>query len=88
MVVGAPLLHGPDVQLDLRAGGGEHLEAGVGGPLEEGAQVVAVSVEGPSLVAGQERSSGQLGLVGWILVRRQGEVSRHGQGCHGTSRAR
>ena len=41
----------------------EHLESYVGGPLEEGAQIVAVGVQGASAVPGQERGCGQIGLI-------------------------
>ena len=35
----------------------------IGGPLEEVAQIMAVGVEGPAALAGQERDGRQLGLI-------------------------
>ena len=58
----APLLHGAPPQLDVGPLGLEHVETDVGAPLEEGAQVVAVGLEGSTAVAGQVRSRGHLGL--------------------------
>jgi hypothetical protein len=39
----------------------------VGRPLEEAPQVVAVSLEGPTAVAGQERRSSKLGVIDQVL---------------------
>ena len=49
----APLLHGAAPQLDVGPCGLEHGETGVGAPLEERAQVVAIRLEGPTAVARQ-----------------------------------
>jgi len=59
----APGFHGPHVQLDLGPGGLEDVEAAIGRPLEERPQVVAIGIQRPSLVAGQERRHRQLGFV-------------------------
>ena len=56
-------LHGAHVQLDLWPGGGEDVEAVIGGPLEEDPEVVAVRLEGPGAVAGQERRRVEVGFV-------------------------
>jgi hypothetical protein len=58
----APLLHGASPQLDVGPRRLEDVETDVGAPLEEGAQVVAVGLEGSAAVAGQERSRRHLGL--------------------------
>lgn len=60
-------LQGTHVQLDLRAGGLQDIEPGVGRPLEEPTQVGPVGIKGPAPVAGQERSSRQLGLIDDIV---------------------
>ena len=54
----------------MRSGGVEHCKVLVGGPLEVVAQVVAVRLEGATVLAGQERGSGDLGFVGrpWWIV--------------------
>ena len=70
----APLLEGRAVELDLGAGRLEDGQAQVGGPLEEGEQVVAISVEGPAAVAGQEGDGSKLGFMSrsarkpWIVT--------------------
>ena len=53
----APLLHGAAPQLDVGPLGLEDVETDVGAPLEEGTQVVAVGLEGPTAVAGQVGST-------------------------------
>jgi hypothetical protein len=53
------LLHRGPVQLKIGACGFQHGQAVIGGPLEQVAQIVAVSVEGPAVVARQERHRGQ-----------------------------
>ena len=58
----APLLHGAPPQLDVGPLGLEDVETDVGAPLEEGAQVVAIGLEGPTAIAGQVRSRGHLSL--------------------------
>ena len=58
----AALLHGATPQLDVGPLGIEDVETNVGAPLEEGAQVVAVGLEGPTAVTGQERSRRHLCL--------------------------
>ena len=68
----APLFHGARPQLDVASSGLEHLEADVGTPLEERAQVAAVSLKGPTAVAGQVRDSGHLDLG-----ERSGVMSAH-----------
>jgi len=50
----------------------DHGQAVIGGPLEQVAQVVAVGVERPSAVSGEERYGGELGFIG----------------CYGLSRVR
>jgi len=57
------LFEGLSVELDVRAGCAEHRQPGIGCPLEVGAQIVAVGVQGAAVVAGQERGCGQLGII-------------------------
>jgi len=59
--------HGPHVQLDLRPSGLQDVEAVIGRPLEERPQVVAVGVQRPPLVAGQERRGGQFRFVDGVV---------------------
>jgi len=53
-------------QLNVRAGGAEHLETHVSRPLEERSQVVAIGLERSSRVARQECRSCDFGLVGRV----------------------
>jgi hypothetical protein len=48
----------------MGAGRLKHCQAVIGCPLEKGAQIVTVGVEGPAAVAGQEGHGGEFGLVG------------------------
>jgi hypothetical protein len=59
-----------------------HDQAVTGGPWEQVAQIVAVSVEGPAAGGGQERHRGQLGLVGYERVERRIQFRREVEGCH------
>ena len=59
----AAFLHRGPVQLQVGSGGLQHGKVVIGGPLEQVAQVVAVGLEGPAAVAGQERHRGQLVFV-------------------------
>ena len=49
----------------MGAGRLEHGQAVIGCPLEQVTKIVAVGVEGPAAVAGQERHRDQLGLAGY-----------------------
>ena len=64
------LFHRRAVDLDVGSRRVEHRKVLVGGPLEVVAQVVATRLEGATVVAGQERGSGDLGLVGRPRPRR------------------
>ncbi len=77
------LLHRRAVDLDVRSRRGQHLEARVGGPLEEVAQILAVRLERSAAVAGQERCSRQLRLVRrrHRLVGERECRGRHDQSC-------
>ncbi len=76
----APVLHRPDVELDLGPRGPEDVDVRIGHPLEERPQVIAVGVEPPPLVAGEEGGGRQLGLVDGDVVERP---ARHGHRGHG-----
>jgi len=64
----APFLHGAPPQLDVSPLGLEDVETDIGTPLKEGAQVVAIGLEGSAAVAGQVRSRRYLGLGEWICI--------------------
>ena len=57
-----PLLHGAAPQLDVGPLGLKNVETDISAPLKEGAQIVAIGLEGPTAVAGQIRSRSHLGL--------------------------
>ena len=63
-----PLLHGARPQLDVGSPGIEDVETGVGAPLKEGAQVVAIGLKGSAAVAGQVSRCSHLGLRERIRV--------------------
>jgi hypothetical protein len=70
-----PLFEVGSVQLDVRAGRLEDGQSDVGGPLEERAQIVAVGVQRPAVVTGQERSRGQFGFIESIGAANESTVS-------------
>ncbi|HEY5698934.1 MAG TPA: hypothetical protein VIT01_15625 [Acidimicrobiales bacterium] len=55
-------------QCDVRARRPQHADVVVRGPLEEPTQVIAVRVEGPPAVAGEERPCGELRLIAPELI--------------------
>ncbi len=57
------LFHVLAVQLDVSSGRGQDLEPDDAGPIEETAEVLPVGVQGPAVVAGQERHRGDLRFV-------------------------
>jgi hypothetical protein len=80
----APLLEGTPVELDVRSGRLENGDADVVSPLEEGAQVVTVGVEGAAAVAGEKRGRSELGVVKSWDVRIVARVGRRLEECvHG-----
>jgi hypothetical protein len=62
-----PLLHRRAVNLKVDAAGFEHGQAVAGRPLEQIAQIMAVSVESATAVAGQERYGCQLRRIHGVL---------------------
>jgi hypothetical protein len=71
------VFHPASVQLNVGPGRGENGEVDVGCPLEEATEIVAVRVQRAAAVAGQERNSGELGVVNReSLVRATAGLSR------------
>ncbi len=66
----------------MGAGRPEHGQAVIGCPLEQVTKIVAVGVEGPAAVAGQERHRGQLRLVGYERPDGRVQFRREVEGCH------
>ena len=72
----APLLHGGSVQLDVGTLGIEDRQTGVGCPLEEAPQVIAVGIEGPAAVSGQVGHCCHLGLIEERVLDDRGDRDR------------
>lgn len=66
----------------MGAGRPEHGQAVIGCPLEQVTKIVAVGVESPAAVAGQERHRGQLRLVGYERPDGRVQFRREVEGSH------